>query len=207
MLRAAAFALVALLGLAACRTEAPAPPPAPPTPPPTVEAPPTAAPEAPVPEAPVPEALREEVAAEVRRHALTAEDVARYGRATEAVARRAEEEPELRQLWEELEGRLREAQSLEEVEQVLDADPRVQRVLREAGLSSRDYVLTGTALLGAYQVVLAREAGDPVPPRPDYVTDAHLRFVERHRAEVEAIVAHLQALYGTDFDDFFPEEG
>jgi hypothetical protein len=140
---------------------------------------------------------------EVREHSLTVPQVERYGRAAEAIHQLAIEEPELRRLEDELEARLRQARSVEEVQQILDEHPRVQEALRRAGISSRDYVLTGTALLGAYEYVVMREQGVMDPHRPDYVTDEHIRFVEQNRPEVDAVVARLQELYGDELDEFF----
>lgn len=178
-----------LLALAGCRSEAPPPEPAPPAP--SVTLPETAAP------APTQAPL-----AEVRQHDLRVEDVRRYGRAAEAVLQAAAEDPEVQRLHDDLEMQLTQAASLEEVQQILDANPRIQRALSEAGVSTRDYVLTGTALLGAYSYLLMREEGVDDAFRPEYVTDEHVRFIEHNRAEVDAVVARLQELYGTDFDDF-----
>jgi hypothetical protein len=173
-------------------------------------APPEAPPEGPAPpalEAPVPSAPRAadpEVVAEVRAKSLSVPEVRRYAQAAEAVQRLAED-PASPVVDDALEDRIARAESIEEVQAILDADPRVRQALREAGITSRDYVLTGTALLGAYTYVLAREEGHPDAARPEYVTDAHVRFVEQNRAEVDAIVARLQSVYGVDFDDLFED--
>jgi len=192
--RALPLALAVALALAACRPADPPPAP-PPTPAPEAVAPdPSAVPEAPAPAAP-------EVVAEVRQHPLTVAEVERYARAAEAVHRAGDADPDARRIEQEFEDRLARAQSLEEVEALLDGNPRVRQALQDAGISSRDYALTGTALLGAYTYVLARDEGHPDAARPDYVTDAHVRFIEQNRAEVDRIVARLQSIYGVDFDE------
>jgi hypothetical protein len=180
---------------AACRPAAP-PEPAP------EPAAPSAAPEAPVP--PAPRAADPEVVAEVRAKSLSVPEVRRYAQAAEAVQRLAED-PASPVVDDALEDRIARAESIEEVQAILDADPRVRQALREAGITSRDYVLTGTALLGAYSYVLAREEGHADAARPEYVTDTHVRFVEQNRAEVDAIVVRLQSVYGVDFDDLFED--
>lgn len=154
------------------------------------------------PQEPEPEPLLEshaEAVEEVREHRLTVADVQRYARATENVQRALSEHPEDPGFW-ELERRLAQAASIEEVQQILDQGARVQQALRQAGITSRDYVLTGTALLEAYQYVMLREMGIPNPERPEYVADEHIRFIEHNRAEVDAIVARLQALYGVELE-------
>jgi hypothetical protein len=140
-----------------------------------------------------------EEVAELREHRLSVDEVRRYERAAQSLQRMAAEEPQESDL-RDLETRLARAETLEEVQQILDQHPRVQQALSAAGISSRDYVLTGTALLGAYSYILMREQGIPDAYRPDYVADEHIHFVERNRAEVDVIVERLQALYGVELD-------
>jgi hypothetical protein len=184
--------VLCLILLAGCRAERPTPP--------TEDAPAEVAPEtAPGPEAEAGPTVPAEEVAELREHRLSVDDVRRYERAAERLQRMAAEEPRAPDL-QDLETRLARAETLEEVQQILDQHPGVQQALREAGISSRDYVLTGTALLGAYSYILMREQGIPDAYRPDYVTDEHIRFVERNREEVDVIVERLQALYGVELD-------
>jgi hypothetical protein len=141
--------------------------------------------------------------AEVRNHDLTVEEVRRYARAAEAIHEVAGDDEQARELAEDLETRLARAADIDEVQQILDEHPRVQEALRAAGISTRDYVVTGTALMGAYSYIVMTEMGVPDAYRPDYVSDAHIAFVHQNRADVDAVVARLQELYGGDFFDDF----
>lgn len=138
--------------------------------------------------------------AAVRDSELTVDNVRRYGRAVESVHRAVTNDPELQRIQRELDSRMDDAGSVREVEEILNQHPAIRNAIREAGFSTEDYLLTGAALYGAYMYVTLTEQGMPETYRPDYVTDAHIRFIRQNRAEVEAVVQQIMEVYGADMD-------
>ncbi len=67
--------------------------------------------------------------------------------------------------------------------------------IRDAGLTSADYVLTQITLLLAYPAVAGGQAARPMAAATDVAAE-NIAFVRRHGAEVEAILSELAAAAG-----------
>jgi hypothetical protein len=136
----------------------------------------------------------------VQQHALTVEEVRRYGRAFENVHEVVTTDPDAQRLQGLLEAEVADAQTIAQAQQILNEHPRLREAIERAGISTEDYVLTASALYGAYSYVIMREQGVPEPFRPDYVTDAHIQFIVDNRQEVERVIERIAELYGEDID-------
>jgi len=72
----------------------------------------------------------------------------------------------------------------------IDREPKIKQAIESAGLMPRDLVMTTFAIISADVASQLKKAN--APPRPSglgaHVSDANVRFVEAHRADVAALM-------------------
>ena len=162
------LALVALAVLSACNQDtAPAQP--------AAATQPAAAPvaeSAPAPTAPS--------AASDATYALTMEHVDAYFDAQKQLALAAKADPTL----EDLSMNLSREDSTQYIAR-LEANPKVRAVIADAGLSTRDFALTGETLMSALMAQAALESG-MLKELPEGLDPASVEFVKQNKAKIEA---------------------
>ncbi len=77
--------------------------------------------------------------------------------------------------------------SLGETVARIEAEPQVRQAIERAGISIRDYVLTGLALFQAMFMAEAMEAGT-IQSIPEGVNARNVEFVRQNRAEIERLL-------------------
>lgn len=181
MLRLLPF--VALLGLAACRTE-PATPEASGADAPVAEAP---ADEAATPDAALPEADNDVPAAEdgtvdLDAYALSMDRITRWARATARLADLTDSDPALARKW-ETDGV--DPNSYPDMLARVTDESRAVAAVREAGMTPEAYIAAGVVYLRSASASLDPGAGFSGLPG---VTDANVAFVTENRLAIDSIL-------------------
>lgn len=163
------LALVALAVLSACNQKA------------TEPAAPTQAP-APAPAVEQAPAAQGQPAPATEGYALSMAKVEAYFKAQQQLALAAQADPKFEDLSMNI--------SREDTAQYtarLEANDKVRAIITDAGLSTRDFALTGETLLSALLAEAAMDAGS-LKQLPEGIDPASVEFVKQNKAQIEALM-------------------
>jgi hypothetical protein len=135
------------------------------------------------------QALRDQVLRELGDFRLSKERVDDWGAAQRKLNELTSRNPEiLRNMM-----LLGPPKSLDEMVTRFDSQPGVHEAIADAGLSSREYVLTMLALQQSIQGYFAKKTGRLTTP-PAGVTGENIAFVEQHITEIQQLMDELRRM-------------
>ena len=118
-------------------------------------------------------------------YALTMDNVEAYFEAQKQLALAAQQDPAM----EDLSMNVSQEDGLQYAAR-LEANAKVRDVIQKAGLSTRDFALTGETLMAALMAQGALEAGQ-LKAIPEGIDPASVEFVKQHKAEIEGLMKRI----------------